>query len=361
MLFTSTKLGALELPNRAVMAPMTRSRAGAGGVPTPLAVTYYTQRASAALIITEGTQPTPQGQGYPNTPGLHTTAQVAAWLRVTDAVHQAGGRIFAQILHTGRIGHPDNSGHEQVAPSPIKASGQVFTSSGPEEFGVPRELSTGEVHATVRDFAAAARNAIAAGFDGVELHGANGYLIHQFLSGKTNERTDAYGGPVANRIRFAAEVASAVAEAIGADRVGLRLSPGRAFNDMSEPDAADVYPALVDALPALAYLHLIAGQDIMGRDGDLNDELRRRWAGFLIVNSSRPDPVDHETVNGWFARGADAISFGRAWLANPDLLHRLRTGSPLNQADPATFYGGDHTGYTDYPTLQPEVSQVPQG
>jgi N-ethylmaleimide reductase len=346
MLFESVKLGTLELANRAVMAPMTRSRAGAGGVPTPLAVAYYTQRASAGLIVTEGIQPSPRGQGYVNTPGLHTEDQVAGWRAVTDAVHAAGGRIFAQLLHVGRITHPDNSGHQPVGVSPVRPAGQIFTPSGLQDFGVPHELSTVDIEATVDDFVGSARNAVAAGFDGVELHGANGYLIHQFLAENTNHRTDSYGGSVLNRIRFATETASAVADAIGADRVAIRISPGGTFNDISEPDAADVYPALVDALPSLAYLHLIASPD-----EDLNDVLRRRWSGGLIVNASRPDPVHDETVSNWFARGADALSFGRAWLANPDLLERLRRGAPLNQADPATFYGGDHAGYTDYPTL----------
>ncbi|WP_211588945.1 alkene reductase [Allorhizocola rhizosphaerae] len=348
MLFESLKVGPLELPNRALMAPMTRSRAGSGGVPGSQAGLYYAQRAEAGLIVTEGVQPSAIGQGYMDTPGLHTAAQVEGWREVTGAVHAAGGRIFAQLLHTGRVSHPDNNGGlDSLAPSAVPTKEKIYTRTGLADIPVPREMSTKDVEQTVSDFVQAARNAVEAGFDGVELHGANGYLIHQFLAANTNRRNDSYGGSVAGRLRFAVEVAEAVSAAIGAERVGFRMSPENPYNEIEEPDAATVYPALVDALPeSLAYVHLIASPDL-----DLNLELRKRWAGVLVVNATHEQPVHQETIDAWFGRGADALSFGRAWLANPDLLRRLTIGAPLNDPDPATFFGGDHRGYVDYPVL----------
>ena len=248
--FDPIRIGQLMLPNRIVMAPMTRSRAEGPGLATDLMARYYAQRASAGLIMTEGTQPSEVGQGYPSTPGLHSAAQVNSWRAVTDAVHAAGGRIYAQLLHTGRIGHPDllPDGLMPVAPSAVPARGTVYTARGPKQLLTPRELSTGDVAATVQDFAAAARNAIDAGFDGVEVHGANGYLVHQFLSAATNLRGDEWGGSIPKRVRFAVEVLRAIAEAIGAQRTALRISPGNPFNDMTEPDAAATYFALVEQL-----------------------------------------------------------------------------------------------------------------
>ncbi|MFF5211743.1 alkene reductase [Streptosporangium sp. NPDC000396] len=347
MPFTPFKLGALELPNRLVMAPMTRSRAYVEGIPSSLTALYYAQRASAGLIVTEGAQPSPAGKGYMNTPGLHTDEQVAGWREVTDAVHAAGGRIFAQIMHTGRIGHPDNTGALPVAPSAVRPATQIFTPNGMQDIPTPVELSTGKVEATIGDFVDAARRAVDAGFDGVELHGANGYLIHQFLSQNANLRDDRFGGSVDGRIRFAVEAARAVAEAIGASRVGIRLSPGTGAQEVVEDDAHEVYPALVSALSeiGLAYLHLIAG----GSD-ELYERVRALWPNTLIVNDpSLADPAD--AASHWLGRGADLVSLGRAFLANPDLPLRLRLGASLNEPDFTTAFGGDHRGYTDYPTL----------
>ncbi len=347
MPFTPFELGSLRLPNRLVMAPMTRSRAYLAGVPSPLTALYYAQRASAGLIVTEGVQPSPAGQGYMNTPGLHTDEQVAGWREVTGAVHAAGGRIVAQIMHAGGVGHPDNTGRLPVAPSAVRVGEQIFTPAGPQDTPVAVELSTAEVEATVRDFATAARRAVEAGFDGVELHGANGYLIHQFLSENANLRDDRYGGSAANRIRFAVETARAVVEEIGPDRVGIRLSPLNGAQGLVEEDAHELYPALVSALADLdlVYLHLVA----TGGD-ELNARIRDLWPNALIVND--PEAIDPasatERLLDW---GADLVALGRAFLANPDLPLRLRVGAPLNEADMSTAFGGDHRGYTDYPTL----------
>jgi N-ethylmaleimide reductase len=346
-LWNPTVVGEIALPHRLAMAPLTRSRATPDGVPTELNAEYYAQRASHALIITEGTQPSADGQGYPVTPGIYTDDRIAGWRKVTDAVHKADGRIVIQLMHVGRISHPDNTPHgrQPVAPSPIKPAGQTFTASGFQEMPVPRELATEEVAATVDDFRRAAAAAIAAGADGVEIHGANGYLLHQFFATNTNQRTDRYGGSVDNRIRFAVEVATAVADEIGADRTGLRISPGNPFNDIAESDTAELYPALVRALSplGLAYLHVMhAGDDA------LLGTLRALWPTTLILNRAGTDlptrakDIDHGT--------ADLVSVGALALANPDLVERLRSDAPLNTPDPATFYGGGVAGYTDYPT-----------
>lgn len=345
-------LGAGNLANRLVMAPMTRSRAyGPGAEPTELMATYYAQRAGAGLIVTEGIQPSVVGQGYPDTPGLHSAGQVRAWRIVTDAVHREGGTIYAQLMHTGRIGHPSllPDGLAPVGPSAVTAKGQVFTHEGPKEFVTPKELTEAEIRQTIEDFAAAARNAIEAGFDGVELHGANGYLIHQFLAPNTNHRTDAWGGDAEGRIRFAVEVTEAVAAAIGGDRVGLRISPGNQFNDIAEDNPDEVYLALLERLAGLdlAYLHLMEGPN-----RDLTPRLHKVWPGTFVLN-----PFTYPDVTGPDALGliedgsADMIAFGSLFLANPDLPRRLASGGPFNAADKATFYGGDHRGYTDYPAL----------
>ncbi|MEU3460689.1 alkene reductase [Streptomyces sp. NPDC006733] len=346
-LWQPTHAGDIQLPHRLVMAPMTRDRSTAEGVPTELNAEYYAQRASTALIISEGTQPSPDGQGYLLTPGIHSPEQVAGWREVTDAVHAAGGRIVLQLMHTGRIAHPDNTPHgrQPVAPSAVRPAGVMFTATGPQEMPEPRALSLDEVATTVEDFRRAAAYAIQAGADGVEVHGANGYLIHQFLSGNANHRTDRYGGSLAHRIRFAVEVATAVADEIGAGRTGIRLSPGNPYNDIHEDDVHALYPALVRALAPLdlAYLHLIhAG------DEPLLATLRSRWPGTLVLN--RPG-ADLPTRALDVAEGrADVISVGAMALANPDLVDRIRSQAPLNTADPATFYSGGATGYTDYPT-----------
>ncbi|GAA1297143.1 alkene reductase [Saccharothrix xinjiangensis] len=348
--FEQLDLAGTTLPNRVVMAPMTRSRAR-GTLPTAATAEYYAQRASAGLIVTEGIQPSAVGQGYPDTPGLHSDEQVAAWRVVTDAVHEAGGRIFAQLMHAGRIGHPSvlPGGLRPVGASAVRPAGKLFTGTGLEEFPTPVELTGAEVEATIADFAAAARNAVAAGFDGVELHGANGYLLHQFLAGNSNLRTDEWGGPVENRIRFVVEVARATADAIGAHRVGLRISPANRYNDIAEDDHEQLYPALVDAINplGLAYLH-IAEQD----QRPLTLELRKRFAGALILNPHTPDRVTGADDLGLLEDGtADALAFGALFLANPDLPARLASGGPFTSPDPTTFFGGTEKGYTDYPAL----------
>ncbi|WP_084510759.1 alkene reductase [Nocardia lijiangensis] len=353
--FDPIDLGGKRLANRIAMAPMTRSRAyGPGATATELMATYYAQRASAGLIITEGIQPSVVGQGYPDTPGLHSAEQVAAWRQVTDAVHREGGVIFAQLMHTGRIGHPSllPDGLIPVGPSAVAAKGQVYTHQGPQDFVTPTELEHDEIVRTIADFAAAARNAIAAGFDGVELHGANGYLIHQFLSPNANQRTDTWGGDAAGRVRFAVEVAAAVAEAIGAHRTGIRISPGAPFNDISETDTVDLeetYTALVAGLAALdlAYLHVLEGPD-----QSLTERLRKDWPGTFVLNPfTHPEPTGHGSLGLIEDGAADVIAFGALFLANPDLPRRLATDGPYNAPDRATFYGGDERGYTDYPAL----------
>ncbi|SEC00640.1 N-ethylmaleimide reductase [Streptomyces sp. 2231.1] len=350
--FDPIVLGGTPLANRVVMAPMTRSRAyGAGAEPTELMATYYAQRAGAGLIVTEGVQPSPVGQGYPDTPGLHTPGQVRAWRTVTDAVHREGGVIFAQLMHTGRIGHPSLlPGHlVPVAPSAVAARGRVYTHEGPKEFVTPKELGEAEIAQTVADFAAAARNAVAAGFDGVEIHGANGYLIHQFLSDNANLRTDAWGGGAEGRIRFAVEVVTAVAEAVGGRRVGLRISPGNPFNDIAEDNPGEVYGALLDRLAPLdlAYLHLLEGPD-----AELTGRLRKAWPGTFVLNPfTHPDATGPDALTLIEEGAADMVAYGALFLANPDLPRRLAAGGPFNTPDQATFYGGDHRGYTDYPAL----------
>nr|WP_221471471.1 alkene reductase [Amycolatopsis umgeniensis] len=345
--------GKLDLPNRLVMAPMTRSRAHDGLV-TELTAEYYAQRAAAGLIISEATQISEIGQGYIQTPGLHSAEQVEAWRVVTDAVHAGGGRIVAQLVHCGRIGHPSlyPDAGLPLGPSPIASGEQLFTPDGMLDHPTPREMTPDDIGRTVADFAAAARNAIEAGFDGVELHAANGFLLHQFLADGTNKRSDGYGGSIAGRTRLTLEVARAVSDAIGPDRVGIRLSPGVTYNGMAESDTAELYTALVAALAplSLAYLHVA---EFLTRD--ITRLIRAQWPGALILN---PHPTA-DSFPGTAEIGAealrdgvaDAISLAELWLANPDLPARIQTGGPYAEADKATFYGGDHRGYTDYPTL----------
>ena len=353
-LFAPFQLGPYELPNRLVMAPMTRSRAGEGNTVTELTVEYYAQRASAGLIVTEGTQVSPQGVGYTHTPGIHTGAQAAAWRRVTDAVHAEGGRIFAQLWHVGRVSHPSfHGGALPVAPSAIGFEGQVFTYEGMHPYVAPRALETDEIAGVVAQFAAAARLAYDAGFDGVELHGANGYLIDEFLRDGSNQRTDAYGGSVENRVRFLVEVTAAVVEVWGGDRVGVRVSPRNPGNGMSDSDPVATFVHAAEALNpfGLAYLHVlepIAGP--MAVPGErVTPALRKAFRGPLVANGG----YTAETGNAVIASGeADLVAYGAAFLANPDLPNRFRQGAPLNDPDRATFYGGDARGYTDYPTLE---------
>ncbi|GLW31774.1 alkene reductase [Actinoplanes regularis] len=354
-LFDPVTIGKLRLPSRLVMAPMTRNRATPDGVVTPLTAEYYAQRAGAGLIISESIQPSVRGQGYVLTPGLHSAEQVAAWRTVTDAVHEQGGRIVAQITHCGRIGHPSlyPDGELPIAPSAVASGEQMIGFQGPLDHPTPREATGAEIAGIIEEFAQSARNAMAAGFDGVEVHGGNGFLVHQFLADNTNLRTDGYGGSITNRVRFAVEVVRAVVEAVGADRVGLRVSPGSPYNSIVEADPIPLYTALVDDLAPLgiAYLHVIE----MGTR-DITKALRDAWSGPLILNPHEtmaifPATADvaHETLDAGIA---DAVSLAVLWLANPDLDVRIRAGGPYNIPDQATFYGGDHTGYTDYPTLE---------
>jgi N-ethylmaleimide reductase len=371
-LFTPIRLGPYELRNRVVMAPMTRSRAGEGSVPTPLMAEYYAQRAGAGLIITEGSQVSPQGVGYPDTPGIHTDAQVDGWRRITDAVHARGGRIFLQLWHVGRISHPSlqPGGALPVAPSAIGAPGQLFTGQGMKPFVTPRALETDEIEGIVQQFAEGARRAYKAGFDGVELHGANGYLIDQFLRDGTNHRTDRYGGSVENRVRFLEEVTAAVVDVWGGARVGVRLSPLGTVNGMSDTDPVATFGYAAHALSrfGLAYLHVsepigtTEDEDVdPGASGStyssegalvgrISPVLKAIFRGAFIANGG----YGGETANAAIAgRRADLVAFGTSFLANPDLPERLRTGAPLNTPDRATFYGGDEHGYTDYPVLEP--------
>ncbi|MEU1491201.1 alkene reductase [Streptomyces sp. NPDC005776] len=350
--FDPLDLAGTRLANRIAMAPMTRSRAGEGGVPTDLTAEYYAQRASAGLVITEGIQPSVVGQGYPSTPGLHSDEQIAAWRKVTDAVHDRGGRIFAQVMHAGRIGHPVllPDGLTPVGASAVAATGQVFTHVGAKDFVTPRELTATEIRATIADFASAARAAVDAGFDGVELHGANGYLIHQFLAPNSNRRTDGWGGSVEGRIRFALETVRAVVAEIGAARTAIRLSPGNPYNDIDEPAPEATYSALVRAIEplGLAYLHLVEGS---AGDRPLTESLRKQFNGTLVLNPASEGPTGPEALALIEEGVADLVSYGVLFLANPDLPERLRAGGPFNAPDATTFYGGDHRGYTDYPVL----------
>jgi N-ethylmaleimide reductase len=353
-IFEPLRLGKLDLPNRLVMAPMTRSRAR-GGLVGELTAEYYSQRAGAGLIITEGTQPCVIGQGDIDTPGLHTPEQVTAWRRVTDAVHDRGGRIFVQLMHAGRLAHPSlyPDGALPLAPSAIASGARMYTPDGMLDHPTPRAMTLADIIQAVEDFVSAARNAMEAGFDGVELHGASGFLIHQFLSANSNTRTDAYGGSLENRIRFAVEVVQAVSDAIGPDRTGIRISPAISYNGIDETDTAELYPALARALApfGLAYLHLV---EVNNRD--LTEVIRAAWPGPLILNphrsrEERPATAD-AAADVLRTDLADAVSLATLWLANPDLPARIRAGGPFNAADPDTYYGGDHRGYTDYPTLE---------
>lgn len=343
-LFTPIEIGDLSLPNRVVMAPMTRNRADAEDAPHDLNVEYYRQRASAGLIITEGSQVSPQGKGYPRTPGIHSERQLAGWRRVTDAVHDAGGRIFLQLWHVGRASHPSlQPGNAlPVAPSAIAPEGETFTGEGMHPFVVPHALSTAEIPGVVAQFRHGAEQARKAGFDGVELHGANGYLIDQFLRDGTNQRSDAYGGSVENRARFLREVVEAVVAVWGAARVGVRLSPTGSFNSMSDRDPAATFGHAAELLGryGLAYLHVVEDASGFGWT-----ELKRRFGGPYIANGG----YDRARADAVLAAGrADLISFGAPYIANPDLVERLRHTAPLTEADRSTFYGGDHRGYIDY-------------
>lgn len=361
-LFTPVRLGRYELANRVVMAPLTRNRAGAGNVPQAMHAEYYAQRASAGLVITEATQASPQGVGYPGTPGIHTAEQIAAWRRVTDAVHTEGGRIFLQIWHVGRISHPSMQPDHAlpVAPSAIRPDGDAFTAEGPQRFVTPRALLRDEIPGIVASFRKGAANAIAAGFDGVEVHGANGYLLDQFLRDGSNRRTDRYGGSVENRARLLLEVADAVAEEIGADRVGVRLSPINSFNSMSDsdPDVTFGYVAHQLSERGLAYLHVVE-TDFAGSTAQNHynrDALRDAYRGTYIANGGYDQARARLAIQ---TGAADLVSFGAPYIANPDLVERFALDAPLNAPDESTFYGGDERGYIDYPFLDEAAHPVP--
>ncbi|WP_427307838.1 alkene reductase [Cupriavidus sp. H39] len=348
-LFNPVRVGRYTLQNRLAMAPMTRSRARHDGTPGELAAEYYAQRASIGLIIAEGTQPSDDGQGYLTTPGIYTDGHVGGWKQTTDAVHAQGGHIFIQLMHAGRMSHPDNTPHhrEGVAPSAIAPGAAMFTAKGMQDIPVPRALTTEDVRQTVQDFRYAARRAVEAGADGVEIHGANAYLIQQFFAPSANTRTDEYGGSIENRARFAIEVATAIAEEIGADRTAIRLSPGTAMWGIDEGDEGpDLYRYLVAELDklGLAYLHIMH----LGNDALLAD-IRELWTGMLILN--RPGRPREQIGADLVAGLADLEAYGQMVLANPDFVTRLKDSAPMNEADRNAFFGGTAQGYTDYPTL----------
>ncbi|MEC5181469.1 alkene reductase [Arthrobacter sp. CG_A4] len=355
MLFSPMTLGELNLPNRLVMAPLTRVRSGREGIPGPLVVEHYRQRASLGLIVSEGTYPSHAGRGFPGQPGLVTEEQLKGWANVTAAVHAEGGRIFAQVMHAGRVTHEDtNGGFEVVAPSAIAIDGQTRTYAGQKPFPVPHALTAEELPGIVQEFVTASRNAIGAGFDGVELHSANGYLLHEFLSPSANHRDDIYGGSPENRARFVIEVTRAVVDAIGADRVGIRISPEHNVQGAIELDAADIhetYAQLVDALAPLklAYLSVLHKEPT----SDLVQDLRTRFGGTFLLNTGFGVITTREEAVALVADGhADAVVVGRPAIANPDLVRRWREGLPVNEPDPSTFYGEGAKGYTDYPAYQ---------
>ena len=355
-LFTPVAFGAIELGNRVVMAPLTRNRANpADGTVTDLTVEYYRQRAGAGLIVTEGSQISPEGKGYAWTPGIHSEAQVEAWRRVTDAVHARGGRIVIQLWHVGRISHTSLlDGQPPVAPSAITAASRTFDGTGFVATSAPRALATDEIARLVEDYRRAAANAIRAGFDGVELHAANGYLIDQFLRDTTNRRTDAYGGSIANRVRFLDEVVGAVVAEIGADRTGIRLSPWSNANDVGiDSDTPALFAAVVDVLNRhrIAFLHMVEGQTGGARDWPQGgiEALRDRFHGGYVANNGYDRAAAVAAVEGG---AADAVAFGKLYISNPDLAERLAADAPLNPLPTEGLYGGGAAGYTDYPSLQ---------
>jgi 2,4-dienoyl-CoA reductase-like NADH-dependent reductase (Old Yellow Enzyme family) len=349
-LFDPIRVGRHILNNHLVMAPMTRSRAKRDGTPGNLAAEYYAQRAGVGLIVSEGAQPSDDGQGYLCTPGIHTDAHVAGWRQITDAVHEKGGRLFIQLMHAGRMSHPDNTPHHRqaVAPSAIAPGAPMFTAKGMQDIPAPRALDTEEVRQTIQDFRHAARRAIEAGADGIEIHGANAYLIQQFLAPSANVRTDEYGGSIENRARFAIEVAAAIAGEIGADRTAIRLSPGTAMWGIDEgAEGPDLYRHLVAELDklGLAYLHIM----YLGNEPLLTDIRKLLWKGVLILNRpGRP----REQIGADVASGvADLEAYGQMVLANPDFVERLKSNAPMNEADRNSFFGGGAEGYIDYPGI----------
>ena len=354
-LYSPYSLGPHRLPNRFVLAPMTRNRAGTGNVPTATVARYYEQRASAGLLVTEATQVAPEGVGYLNTPGIHSVEQVAGWRRVTDAIHRAGGRLFLQLWHVGRISHRlfQPGGALPVAPSAVAPAGQLWTAKGMMPLETPRALRSDEIPGIVEQFRLGAANALEAGFDGVEIHAANGYLPDQFLRDGTNRRSDMYGGSVQNRARFLLDVVRSVIGVWGPDRVGVRLSPGGTFNDMTDSAPLKTFAYVIAQLDhmGIAYVHLVeASEDDIRHGGSVvpTDRLRLLFTRTLIVNGGYDRARADAVIRGGVA---DLVSFGRAFLANPDLPQRLKIGAALNVPDPDTFYGGGEKGYVDYSAL----------
>ncbi|MBU0632342.1 alkene reductase [bacterium] len=353
-LFSTIKLGNYNLKNRIFMAPMTRCRSIKDNVPNKLMLTYYTQRASAGLIITEGTQISTQGIGYPYTPGIYTAAQIKGWKKITDAVHEKEGRIFVQLWHVGRVSHSSyHDGKLPVAPSAVKPSGQIYTYEGMKDYETPKALSVSEIKEIVQEYAVAAKNAMKAGFDGVEIHSANGYLLDQFLRDGTNKRKDEYGGSIENRSRLLLEVIDAISAEVGSDKVGVRLSPSGTMNEMSDSNPQKHFAYVAQRLNEckLAYLHIVDALEGDIRHGANVVELpilRDAYKGLLVVNGGYDKVKGNMVIENHLA---NAVSYAKLFLANPDLPERLKKNTKLNEADPSTFYTQDEKGYTDYPSL----------
>lgn len=355
-LFEKGQMGDVEVQNRVFMAPLTRNRAQPNGTPGEHAATYYAQRASAGLIISEAAQISAMGKGYINTPGIHLESHIAEWKRITGAVHEKGGKIFIQLWHVGRISHTSllPEGAAPLAPSAIKADAQTFTQDGPTDVSEPKEMSLQDIKDTIADYKAAAQNAKKAGFDGIELHAANGYLIDQFLNDKSNRRSDEYGGSADNKPRFLMEALDAVLSVWEPSQVGLRLSPTGHFNDMKDNDPLLTYGTAIEKVNplSLAYLHMVEkfpGMDVDCEEQKILTELRHKWNGFYISNGGYDEQTAQKAVEIGYA---DAVAFGRPFISNPDLPRRLEIGAELAHADESTFYGGGAEGYIDYPTLE---------
>lgn len=360
-LLDAGKLGDIDVRNRVFMAPLTRNRAHADGTPNEIAIKYYAQRAGAGLIITEGAQISPRGQGYVNTPGIFTAQQIDAWKKITDAVHAEGGKIVVQLWHVGRISHTSlqPGGASPLAPSAIQAKADTFTDRGVENASEPKALSLAEIESIKEEYVRSAKLAIEAGFDGVEVHGANGYLLNQFIAKATNARDDAYGGSVENRARLLLETVDAVSDEIGRGRVGVRLSPTGTFNDIKDDDAEENYSYLFSEIAKrdVAYLHVVErfpGYAVTPEEVELFKSLRGKFTGNYIGNGD----YDRSSATQAVKDGAFGISFGRFFISNPDLPERFRLNAPLAEPDPETFYGGDEAGYSDYPTLAETLETV---
>ncbi len=355
-LFETLEIGDLKLRNRMVMAPLTRNRASEGNVPNDLNTLYYRQRASAGLIISEASQISPTAQGYPGTPGIHSAEQVAGWQSITSAVHEQDGLMFIQLWHVGRISHPSLQPNNvlPVAPSAIKPEGEAITYEGMQPFVTPRALELDEIPGIIADYVTAAKNAKAAGFDGIEIHAANGYLLDEFIRDGSNHRTDAYGGSVENRMRLLDEVITAVKDIWPTSRIGVRLSPENQFNDIRDSQPQTTFSSVIGMLNKhdLAYLHVLEG-DMLNAESNVDyTELRKLFTGFYMANSGYTKASAEKSLN---AGNADLIAFGQLFIANPDLVERFAQDSDLNEPEQATFYGGDEKGYTDYPVLVKET------